>query len=107
MNYPDDDTGQVLSEMNEAGIDLNVEHKVTFFQLFEKEEHARVFAIHLEENFSEMSVIVKPDEIPNVWDVDCTLVLTPSYQNIVDKEVFFEKLAGQFEGYNDGWGIEA
>jgi len=107
MQYPDDDTGQVLTEMQQAGIDLSVEHKVTFFQLFEKEDHARVFAIHINENFSHMTTVVEADEIPNVWDVNCTLVLTPSYQTIVDQEVFFEKLSSQFEGYNDGWGIEA
>ena len=33
MNFPNDETGQVLSEMHQAGIDLTQQHDVVFFHL--------------------------------------------------------------------------
>jgi regulator of RNase E activity RraB len=52
-------------------------------------------------------VTLQPDQAPNVWDVDCTVQMTPSYDAIVAQEAEFEQLATKFKGYNDGWGIEA
>jgi len=50
---------------------------------------------------------VHPDVTPNVWDVDCTIQMIPSYDEVIKHEVDFEQLANKFSGYNDGWGIEA
>lgn len=107
MMFPNDDTGNVLADMAEAGIDLNVSHAVVFFQLFEQKSQAEAMAEYLNHHHPEISVNLHADEIPNVWDLDCTLTLVPEYQAIVDKELFFEQLAAKFDGYNDGWGIEA
>jgi hypothetical protein len=54
-----------------------------------------------------MTIKLHPDETPNVWDLDVTLTMVPSHQNISAQETAFEKIASQFSGYNDGWGIEA
>ncbi len=102
-----DETTQVLNEMEQAGIDLNVAHDVVFFQLFEKKEQAQQMMAYLAEELPEVSGELLADEIPNVWDVNVTVNMLPSYQNIVDQEKLFEQIAGQFNGYNDGWGIEA
>ncbi|GLX87133.1 hypothetical protein tloyanaT_33860 [Thalassotalea loyana] len=102
-----DETTQVLNEMEQAGIDLNVAHDVVFFQLFEKKEQAQQMMDYLAEELPEVSGELLADEIPNVWDVNVTVNMLPSYQNIVDQEKLFEQIAGQFNGYNDGWGIEA
>lgn len=102
-----DETTQVLNEMEQAGIDLNVAHDVVFFQLFEKKEQAQQMMDYLAAELPEVSGELLADEIPNVWDVNVTVNMLPSYQNIVDQEKLFEQIAGQFNGYNDGWGIEA
>lgn len=107
MNFPNDETGNVLADMQDAGIDLEKQHEVVFFQLFEKEEQAKNMAEYVSANISDIKVSVHPDETPNVWDVDCTLVMLPSYDNVVEKEIEFEQIAEKFGGYNDGWGIEA
>ena len=107
MTFPEDETGQVLADMQAAGIDLNVVHKVVFFQLFEKEDQAKEMVAHLAEQAPEMPVELVADEMPNVWDVNCTVNMTPSYDAIVAQEAEFELLAAKFKGYNDGWGIEA
>lgn len=107
MIFPTDDTGQVLAEMYEAGIDLTQTHTVVFFQLFERQQQAQAMADYLAANHPEWRVIVKADEIPNVWDLDCTVSMIPSYDAIVAQEGQFEKISAKFDGYNDGWGIEA
>ncbi|WP_159817880.1 ribonuclease E inhibitor RraB [Colwellia sp. 20A7] len=107
MNFPDDETGQILAEMQQAGIDLNVSHDVVFFHLFEKETNAQAMVDYIKENMKDVTVNMHPDETPNVWDVDCTLQLVPSYDAVVKQETEFEALATKFSGYNDGWGVEA
>lgn len=107
MNFPNDETGQTLAEMQAAGIDLTVMHKVVFFQLFEQEERANSMVAHLAEQAPEMIVELVPDELPNVWDVNCTVNMVPSYDAIVAQEAEFEQLATKFKGFNDGWGVEA
>ena len=107
MTFPNDETGQVLAEMQAAGIDLNEMHKVVFFQLFEQEQQAQAMVAHLAEQAPDMQVELVPDELPNVWDVNCTVSMVPSYDAIIAQEAEFELLATKFKGYNDGWGIEA
>lgn len=104
--YPNDETGNVLADMADAGIDLSIKHNVVFFQLFEQKEQAQEMADFLSEKFPEMSIVVKADESPNVWDVDCTVTMVPDYDVVVAQEQEFERISAKFKGYNDGWGIE-
>ena len=107
MNFPHDETGQVLADMQQAGIDLSETHAVVFFHLFEQEAQARAMADFVEQNMKDVTVDIHPDETPNVWDVDCTIRMVPSYEKVIKQEAEFEKLANKYTGYNDGWGIEA
>lgn len=102
-----DETTQVLEEMKQAGVDLDIAHDVVFFQLFEKKEQGQQMLDYLSTELPEVNAELLPDETPNVWDVNVTVNMLPSYQNIVDQEALFEQIAAQFSGYNDGWGIEA
>ena len=107
MNFPNDETGQVLAEMQQAGINLSTSHHVVFFHLFEQKSQAEAMAEFVKANHPEMTVDLHEDETPNVWDVDCSLVMIPTHESIVAQEETFEKIAAKFSGYNDGWGIEA
>lgn len=107
MSFPNDETGQVLAEMQQAGIDLSEVHDVVFFHLFEQESQAQQMAEFIRENMKDVAVSVHPDETPNVWDVDCTIKMVPNYDAVIKQESDFEQLANKFSGYNDGWGIEA
>ncbi len=107
MNFPSDETGQVLAEMQQAGIDLSISHDVVFYHLFEKQTQAQAMADFISQNMTNVSVNLHPDETPNVWDVDCTVKMIPSYEAIVKQETDFEQLAAKYSGYNDGWGVEA
>ena len=105
-SFPNDETGQVLAEMHNAGVDLTQIHQVIFFQLFEQKNQAEKMVAHLANNAPEMKVVLIADEMPNVWDVNCTVNMIPDYDAILAQEAEFEKLAEKFNGYNDGWGIE-
>ena len=107
MTFPNDDTGQVLAEMHAAGVDLTIVHPVVFFQLFEQKEQAEAMAELLKEKAPDMQLSIHPDETPNVWDLDCTINMLPDYDAIVAQEAQLEQIAAKFNGYNDGWGIEA
>ncbi len=106
MSFPNDETGAVLAEMQDAGIELSKPVIVEFFQLFEDENNARALADYIKNSDIDAIVKVHPDQTPNVWDVDCTMKMIPSYENITKNEVMFEKLARRFSGYNDGWGVQ-
>ena len=107
MNFPSDETGQVLAEMQQAGIDLSISHDVVFFHLFEQQTQAKAMADFITETLANVTVSVHSDETPNVWDVDCTVKMIPSYDEVVKQEADFEQLASKFSGFSDGWGIEA
>ena len=47
MNFPSDETGQVLTEMQQAGIDLSISHDVVFYHLFEQQTQAQEWLILL------------------------------------------------------------
>jgi len=107
MNFPNDETGQVLAEMQQAGIDLTTSHQVVFFHLFEQKPQAEAMVDFIRQNHPHITVNLHADETPNVWDVDCSLLMLPTHENIIKQEVEFEQMAAKFSGYNDGWGIEA
>ena len=107
MNFPKDETGKVLFEMQKAGIDLTVMHIVVFFHLFEEKEQADAMAAHLAQIAPDIICDVHVDENPKVWDLDCSIKLTPLYDTIIAQEAQFEQIVTKFNGYTDGWGIEA
>ena len=107
MTFPNDETGQVLTEMAEAGIDLSINHPIVFFQLFENKQQAQAMADYLAKKVPDMLISVHPDETPNVWDLDCTVTMLPDHTAILAQEAQFEQIASKFDGYNDGWGIQA
>ena len=107
MNFPNDETGQVLAEMHEAGINLDQSHDVVFFHLFEKKEKAQEMVDYLAKKLPNICVTIEADETPNIWDVNCSINIIPTHETIHQQELSFEKIAAKFSGYNDGWGIEA
>lgn len=104
--YPNDETGNVLADMADAGVDLSIKHEVVFFQLFEEKAQAEAMAAYMREKFPDIKLTIKPDESPNVWDLDCTVTMVPDYDVITAQELEFERMSAKFNGYNDGWGIE-
>ena len=100
---PDDENGQVLRRMLEAGDDLDVPRGIEFFHVFAEEADALAFAA---------AASALPDlagEAPGVddegiWEVCAIRVMAPSHAAITALEGTLAQLAGQHRGYPDGWG---
>lgn len=107
MNYPKDETGKVLFEMQKAGIDLTVSHNIVFFHLFDSQDQADAMAAHLAEMSPDITCNAHIDENPKFWHLDCSINTIPAYDVIIAQEAKFEQIVSQFKGYTDGWGIEA
>ena len=78
--YPNDETGNVLADMADAGIDLSIKHDVVFYQLFEEKSQAEALAAYIQETLPDITLSIHPDESPNVWDLDCTVKMVPHYR---------------------------
>ncbi|MGB1291036.1 MAG: ribonuclease E inhibitor RraB, partial [Pseudoalteromonas sp.] len=50
MQFPDDENGQLLTEIADAGIDLTQMHKIDFYILFEQKTEAEQFAKAISED---------------------------------------------------------
>lgn len=107
MTFPDDENGGLLAEMHQAGVDLSQPHDVDFFHLFEKKPNAEKMAKIMSEQHPEAKVVLEEDDTPGVWDVNCTISVVPSHDNISQLEKTYEVIAEKCEGYADGWGILA
>ena len=107
MSFPADENGALLQEMADAGIDLTQSHPVDYFHLFEKKPHAEKMVAAMAKAHPDVAIKLFADEAPGVWDVQCTITLVPSYDNICEWEKTFESIADKCDGYADGWGIMA
>ena len=106
MEFPQDETGFILSEMHEAGIDLTKEHTIDFYLLFEKEAHARSMEQALKADDASAKVSVQEDpEVKNVWELVIKVDMVPTHEALLEKETFLESYADKHNGYGDGWGI--
>lgn len=106
MQFPDDETGQLLKEMFDEGVDLSVAHTVDFFHLFEKQTDAEQMARAVKAEHSAVEVRVAEDEeIKGVWEVVCSLSLPLDHLLITESEQTFEAFADKHNGYSDGWGV--
>lgn len=106
-DFPDDENGSLLAEMQQAGVDLSQACDVDFFHLFEKKPQAEKMVEIIKKDFPETQVTLFEDDTPGVWDVSCTINLVPSYDNICEYEKTYETIADKCNGYADGWGIMA
>ncbi|RKG29391.1 ribonuclease E inhibitor RraB [Acinetobacter tianfuensis] len=103
--FPDDDNGNVLWQMHEDGDDLTEAHEIEYSIAFSSEEKADQCAIYLLKE--EQKITLFEDEDSNEWVVTIYVYMEPEYEDIVDLEEWFTKIAGQFEGEYDGWGCMA
>ena len=107
MSFPDDENGQLLAEIAAAGVDLNQTVDVDYFHLFEKKPDAEKMLAAVKDAHPEAKLKLFEDDTPGVWDVSCSVAITPSYDNICQYEKVFETIAEQHRGYADGWGLMA
>ena len=102
--FPDDENGDILQNMADAGDKLGVAREVDFSVIFPDEDAALQFAVHFLRN--EQKVSFGPyegdDDMP--WQVQAHPVMAPSHAIISGYEAQLAGDAERFGGRVDGWG---
>ncbi|ELW82021.1 MULTISPECIES: ribonuclease E inhibitor RraB [Acinetobacter] len=102
--FPEDDNGNLLWQMHEDGDDLDEIHELEFSMYFKTQELAEKCAISLLLEEQKISLYLDEEVHPNEWVITIYVNLFPEYEDIVDLEQWFTKIAEQFDGEYDGWG---
>jgi len=113
MNFPNDETGQILQEMANAGFDFSENYVVDFFALFHTEQDAdavaKIFLKRLEQG--EAFVKVESRHYDHGGDASIAIELQVSklmpvtYEAISEFELEYKRIAEKHKGYSDGWGV--
>ena len=113
MQYPNDETGQILQEMADAGFDFGEEYVVDFFALFHKEEDADNVAKIFLRRIDEQEPIVKVEsrnydhggKEADAVELQVSKILPVTHEAISEFELEFKRIAEKHSGYSDGWGV--
>lgn len=109
VDFPADETGDILSRMQAGGDDLGQARDIDFSLLFRDEAGAAAFAGLMEAEGHEVAygpwaTQSETDENAGLWDLTVTRHMAPSHAAISGFERELEVLAMPFGGRNDGWG---
>lgn len=103
--YPDDENGQVLRDMQAAGVDLASPRVIDFQHVFPDEPSARRFWQAVRSRVDEANLFEpEGDDGEAGWEVECRIRMVPTHAAITELETSLAALAEQFGGHADGWG---
>ncbi|ANF82389.1 hypothetical protein A3K93_09405 [Acinetobacter sp. NCu2D-2] len=107
QQFPDDENGEVLWQMHQDGDDLTEPHEIEFSIAFTAEENADRCALHLLKEEQKISLFQDEESDRLEWVITIYVYMEPAYEDIVDLEQWFSKIAEDFQGEYDGWGCMA
>jgi hypothetical protein len=101
--FPEDNIGEALWEMQQAGNDLSMVRELEFSMLFPTEPLALKFGQLLLENNQKLSFcpFQNNDELP--WEITAYPEIVASYENIVAYQNLLVTSAEPLKGQFDGW----
>tara|TARA_R110002126_G_scaffold22656_6_gene80506 strand:- start:1108 stop:1494 length:387 start_codon:yes stop_codon:yes gene_type:complete len=105
MQFPEDDNGQMLAAMADAGIDLTKSIEVDFFLVFDDQRDAESALEALSQTDMQGEIELNFDEENTKWEVIVCLQMVPEYAALVGKETELNSFAQEFDGISDGWGV--
>lgn len=102
-NYPNDDNGDALRNMEALGDDLSKERDINFSVAFTDISSSAKFLEAAERDG--LRAKQEPDSATeSMWDVTVTVYMVPSHEAITQMERRLDKIASPLGGWNDGWG---
>ncbi|AWB66525.1 ribonuclease E inhibitor RraB [Saccharobesus litoralis] len=110
MQFPDDENGQLLAEMQEAGVDFSQSYNVDFYAAFEFEDRAQQALEILQkakvagQSFADIR-IQKPEQGGGV-ELVATINMLLDHQAITALDEDFTVQIEKLRGYADGWGVD-
>ena len=105
--FPDDENGNVLWQMHQDGDDLQEAHEIEFSLVFSDEEQADRCDLYLLKEEQKISLFQDEESATLEWIITIYVYMEPTYEDIVDLEQWFSKIAAEFQGEYDGWGCMA
>ena len=105
LDFPRDENGDVLRQMDEAGDDLSLPRSIDFVHLFAGKEAAQCFSGQAREAGYDVS-LYEPHEASGEgasWAVICSWDMLPTHGEITRVEQELAELAKSFGGRGDGW----
>ncbi|QSX38508.1 ribonuclease E inhibitor RraB [Shewanella sedimentimangrovi] len=105
MQFPDDDNGQMLAAMQEAGIDLSQPLDVDFFLVFDDQRDAESALEDLSQSEAQGELELNFSDELEKWELIVTINMVPEYDALVAKETELNTFAAEYDGMTDGWGV--
>lgn len=103
MRFPDDENGDALRRMHEAGMDLRQPHDIEFWHLFSRKEDAEAMALRC--HALDIRAEIEENEEEGDWDVRCVISMVPTHAAITETELRLGRIAEECGGKADGWGV--
>lgn len=103
MRFPEDETGDVLRRMHEAGMDLLQTHDIDFWHLFPSKCDAEAMALRC--HSLGIRAEVEGNDEEGDWDVRCVVSMVPTHEAITETELRLGRIAEECGGKADGWGM--
>ncbi len=95
-------TLNTLNRMSNAGLDLT-QPRLFDFQLWLPNQGAAIQISHEVFNMGFKASIYQDDE-DRSWTCECSKVIIPSFENVIEIERKLHFLAQSYDGYSDGFG---
>ncbi len=107
MEFPDDENGDVLRQMQEVGFDFTLPHDVEFFAIFATEEMAEAvgnqFVADRAKGEKIITIRTQPAEAGGMELILVKRMLV-TYENVTEFENRLAERVSHHGGYLDGWG---
>jgi hypothetical protein len=104
MQFPDDANGDLLKEVQAAGLDLSQPREIDFFHLFDAEQPAAAMVEAVRSSVPAVGIVVEEQPKRGEWQICTTVVMVPNYDNVTGMERQLDAIAKRFGGRGDGWG---
>jgi Regulator of ribonuclease activity B len=103
MEFPQDENGDVLRQMHEAGFDLSVKQDIDFWHLFDDEDDGAEMVRRVGAMAIQVRMIENRKQ--SGWDVQCIVSMVPTHAAITQMERKLAEIADECGGHPQGWGV--
>lgn len=108
MHFPDDENGDVLRRMQDAGFDFSLPHDVEFFAVFRTEAAAdtvaRQFVADRAGGEAIVAIETRPAD-PGGMELMVVKSMLVTHDNVTAFESRLAQRVSLHDGYMDGWGV--
>ncbi len=103
ITFPNNENGDVLRLLQSKGFDFSKEHVFEYEHIFKEKDSAQKFAEEIEKQ--NMKAEMSYYEEMSAWNIKVKVTHLPTHDKITNTEDKLEKIAINFGGKKDGWGV--